>query len=381
MCIKARSSALATRLISLAGMNRLWGVSLRDNGGSLSFSARPPNQVACPTNSQKRRTLVLEKHQKSRHTGSLTAVGVRLDAQCEATHNVCGISYRTTLSGSAAGTLRACRSQAGKLRWMGTGVTDGASVGSTSDAHRVGLWALKSLGLVSREIQCKVAGADKYRRLTMYGNFLSRSVRGVTRMLQRPDHGARWVRDRISKATPLDLGLPWFSWPAIEYLDRLPLAGARVFEYGGGGSTLYFLKRGCHVRTAENSPTWAELVSRRARAAGYEHRLDLRVVDMPEHPTASDHSLIEHYVMQIEADERWDLVVVDGVDGTPSTRMRCLARARAELKQEGTIVLDDAWRNEYSQAPEILRGFSPVRCVGLGPARWGVTRTDVYRRL
>jgi predicted O-methyltransferase YrrM len=212
----------------------------------------------------------------------------------------------------------------------------------------------------------------------MYGNFVSRSVRGLAHMLRRPGHGARWVRDRVSKASPLDLQLPWFSWGAIELLDGFELGGRRVFEYGGGGSTLYFLGRGARVRTAENSPAWAELIAQRAKTVGFEQRLDLRVVEMPEHPTAAERALTERYIEQIESEQPYRLIVVDGVDGTPSTRMACLERARRSLEPGGAIVLDDAWRHEYEPAPRILAGLEQRICVGLGPARWGVTRTDVY---
>jgi hypothetical protein len=215
----------------------------------------------------------------------------------------------------------------------------------------------------------------------MEGNLVTRSAHGFLHMVRRPRHGVRWVRDRVSKATPLELGLPWFSWPAIEYLEKTHCRpGARAFEYGGGGSTLYLLDRGCRVRTAENSPDWAEQVLTRARAAGYETRLDLRVVDMPEHPTVAERKLTECYVAQIDAPEPWDLVIVDGVDGTPSTRLECLERARTSLAPGGAIVLDDAWRKTYDRAPELLPGFTRHVFVGLGPARWGVTRTDVYTR-
>jgi hypothetical protein len=188
----------------------------------------------------------------------------------------------------------------------------------------------------------------------------------------------RWAANRASGAKPVELALPWFSWSAIEQLDRLPLEGLRVFEFGGGGSTLYFLKRGCIVRTAENSRDWAALVLNQAQSRGWADRLDLRIVDMPEHPSAEHRELVDSYVSQIEDEKPWHVVVVDGVDGTPSTRMLCLERARTRVAPDGLIVLDDSWRDEYRAAPKVLAGFAQTAHKGLGPARWGVTRTDIY---
>lgn len=32
--------------------------------------------------------------------------------------------------------------------------------------------------------------------------------------------------------------VPWYTYPAIEYLSHLDLSGFRVFEYGSGNSTI-----------------------------------------------------------------------------------------------------------------------------------------------
>lgn len=37
--------------------------------------------------------------------------------------------------------------------------------------------------------------------------------------------------------------IPWFTYPAIEYLSHLDLSGCSVFEYGSGFSTLFWLQR------------------------------------------------------------------------------------------------------------------------------------------
>ena len=215
-----------------------------------------------------------------------------------------------------------------------------------------------------------------YLRSGMLGTTVSRSARAILQMARHPRQGRRWVRDRVLGGSPLELALPWVSWPCIDYLETLDLKGRRVFEYGGGGSTLYFLKRGCLVRTVENSAIWAARIS--DAASSFSTRLDLSVVEMPENPAASEREQAPAYIQAPVGAAPWDLILVDGVDGDPSIRMECLSIAKSSVTRGGIVVLDDSWRPAYDSAAALMAGFSRLPLEGLGPARLGVTRTDVY---
>lgn len=195
-------------------------------------------------------------------------------------------------------------------------------------------------------------------------------------MVVHPRHASKWLEDRLAPRSPLERALPWIAWPCIDFLESLDLTGLRVFEYGGGGSTLYFLRRGCHVTTVENSSIWAARIS--AAAVSHASHFELRIVEMPERPGVKEQALAETYVQQVSFGAPWDLVLVDGVDGVPSTRLACLALARHSMNPEGLVILDDSWRLEYAAASNLMAGWSHLAFEGLGPARLGVTRTDVY---
>ena len=53
------------------------------------------------------------------------------------------------------------------------------------------------------------------------------------------------------------LRLPWLPFRLIDELAAVIGPGSRVFEYGGGGSTLWFLDRGAEVVTVEHHEGWA----------------------------------------------------------------------------------------------------------------------------
>ncbi len=201
-------------------------------------------------------------------------------------------------------------------------------------------------------------------------------MRASLQLARHPVEVPSWVLDRFLRRTPLGRALPWISWPCIYFLNKLDLENRRVFEYGGGGSTLYFLNRGCHVSTVENSAAWAGRIA--SAAIEFDSSLDLRIIEMPEHPGVADAELARRYIATVEKGAPWDLILVDGVDGSPSVRMECLKAARRSVSPGGRVILDDSWRLAYERAPEIMAGFSQSIFEGLGPARLGVTRTDVY---
>lgn len=48
----------------------------------------------------------------------------------------------------------------------------------------------------------------------------------------------RWVRDAHIRKDPLRYRRPWWNYAAIAFVEQRLSPGARVFEYGGGASTL-----------------------------------------------------------------------------------------------------------------------------------------------
>src|SRR5689334_22755263 len=50
--------------------------------------------------------------------------------------------------------------------------------------------------------------------------------------------------------------LPWLTFPAIDYLKKNLKKTDSVFEYGGGGSTLFFLEHASRVTTVEHDLNW-----------------------------------------------------------------------------------------------------------------------------
>jgi len=206
----------------------------------------------------------------------------------------------------------------------------------------------------------------------MYGTFWTRSASVVRHMIFSPRHAVRWVVNRVSRKTPLDLRLPWITYPAIDFLRSHLRPGMRVLEWGAGGSTVFFALAGCQVTSVETDRHWFELVSARLRSDSLASAVNLRYVDLLD----GDGALAVY--LAFVRDAAWDAVLVDG-PLTPD-RMSCVAVAGSRVKAGGLIVLDDAWLSEYASAESLLPGYDRLEFWGLGPARLGVSKTDIYVR-
>jgi hypothetical protein len=203
-------------------------------------------------------------------------------------------------------------------------------------------------------------------------------------------HALPWLRS-LSRGYLLDAPSPWINFEAIAAIRARLAPGMRVFEYGSGGSTLYWASCGAELVSVEHDPEWYEVVRGRLRPGA---RVDLRLVEPepydpradgldPTDPlayTSSDAPFrgrtFRRYVTQIDAfpDGWFDLVLVDG-----RARPSCLRHAAPKVKPGGMLVLDNADRELYlARTGDTLGPFRRETHVGVGPLnpfRW---RTDVY---
>jgi predicted O-methyltransferase YrrM len=153
--------------------------------------------------------------------------------------------------------------------------------------------------------------------------------------------------------------------------------GNKVFEWGGGGSTLCFAAKGCRVTTVESHAEWATRIRTSLENAGRSASVELRTIAA----ATQDATLVRQYVEDFAVGGPWDVVVVDGLKESYVSRMDCLGFVAAHVHhvtRGGCVIVDDAWRPAYRRAPDILSQFRQQRCWGLGPCRMGVTRTDIY---
>lgn len=143
----------------------------------------------------------------------------------------------------------------------------------------------------------------------------------------------------------------------------------RVFEYGGGGSTLFFLAHGCEVTSVEGSMDWAIAIRNAARPD--ESRLTLHFID-----TRVDTPDARRLYADAALDGGpWDVILVDG-----AFRRECTLVAQSCVLPGGAIIVDNTDLPEYADvhADTVLSGFERRVYRGLGFARVLPTTTEVF---
>ena len=152
--------------------------------------------------------------------------------------------------------------------------------------------------------------------------------------------------------------IPWFTYPAIEYLSAFDFSNCNLFEYGCGRSTIYWSRRFRNVVAVDNDPAWLERIR---RSTGPNVALTL----------AQDR---DRYVSEIErSGSLFQVIVIDGV-----WRSLCVERALACLDPGGMIILDNSdW---HPSAVQKLRnaGLIEIDFNGFAPLNRFATATSIF---
>jgi Methyltransferase domain len=161
-----------------------------------------------------------------------------------------------------------------------------------------------------------------------------------------------------ASATPI----PWYTYPAIEYLRQIDFAEADVFEYGSGHSTLFWASRARSVTSVEDDRAWFDSLSRRLPP-------NCELILEPD---------LYAYPGVIERTGRsFDVIVIDGA-ARGNTRLKCARRALNVLRAGGLIILDNAdWLPESAR---VLRtaGLIQVDMTGFGPVNGYTWTTTLF---
>jgi hypothetical protein len=180
--------------------------------------------------------------------------------------------------------------------------------------------------------------------------------------------------------------VPWFTYGAIDFLERELTPDLAMFEYGGGQSTLYWANRLRRVVGVDHDPAFVDLV-RQSLPPNAEFRLvpeaaavsDTLALRGAGQPTLSDpertvqtwrsgqlNAIFECYALQILdfPQNTFDVVVVDGMARTLSTWA-----ALQHFRRDGFIVFDNSDREFYRPAYDMLAdaGYRRIDFRGLGP--------------
>ena len=171
-----------------------------------------------------------------------------------------------------------------------------------------------------------------------------------------------WQRS-LKAGIPQDKGgnlLPWYTYPAIEFLGGLDFRDKTVFEWGCGYSSLYWARQALRVTSVEDNREWFARMNAMKAANG-----NLMF--------AEDQAA---YVNMIATSaELYDVIIIDG-----KHRKQCAEIAPRYLRKGGVIVFDNSdW---YPNTRALLRsqGLTEFFFCGFGPLVDFPTATSVFIR-
>ena len=138
--------------------------------------------------------------------------------------------------------------------------------------------------------------------------------------------------------------LPWYTYPAIEYLSQFDYRNKKVFEFGCGYSSQFWARRAESVISIEDNKDYFE----RWQQEFKESNLSVRWRDEGE--------IYERAIF--EEPDFYDVIVIDG-----KRRTECAAAAVKKLAAGGMIILDDSDRINTSE--EYVRAVACLKAVDL----------------
>jgi hypothetical protein len=154
--------------------------------------------------------------------------------------------------------------------------------------------------------------------------------------------------------------MPWLSFSAIAFLQKAAAPDMLVFEYGSGGSTLFWTSKTKYVISVEHDRSWFEKMLVELTSNQITN-IDYLLVEAQEDPLFAKKSIqnpddyisegknyagknFQNYVRTIDKypDEYFDIIVVDG-----RARPSCIKHAIRKLNHRGYLVIDNTEREYY----------------------------------
>jgi hypothetical protein len=182
----------------------------------------------------------------------------------------------------------------------------------------------------------------------------------------------RWARQR--RQSTIESRLPWWPFAAINGVSAALPPDPVVFEFGGGGSTLWLADLGAQVTVAEHDREWFEVL-RQQLGDTAETLLSEPATHGTIGSVKTPGKFFDDYVGLIAAqpDERFDLVIVDG-----RARVECGLAAMPKIRPGGILLLDDSHRPRYEPLWQALSGWVRTDYRGLKIGSNKVAQTSTW---
>lgn len=167
----------------------------------------------------------------------------------------------------------------------------------------------------------------------------------------------------IKKKMCLDknnLPIPWYTYPAIEFLDSHKLDGCKVFEYGLGNSSLYFVRKKCSVKSIEHNKIYYDIFKNINK--------NLKIALCKKNNYVNQNILIKNS----------DIVVIDGEHRPECTKFVVSKILNTNLDPFMIIFDNSDWFPNSILLLDSLSSFIRVDFFGFSPLNSFTSCTSIY---
>lgn len=179
---------------------------------------------------------------------------------------------------------------------------------------------------------------------------------------------------------PLKDRIPWMVYDSIFWLDKYLKKDMKIFEWGSGGSTLFFIKKEVKLISVEHDKKWYKTI--KPMTVTYK---DIIYKLLPPskgkvfRSSAAEYKDLsfEKYCRQISSyeDNSFDLVCVDG-----RARNDCIKLALKKVRLGGYLILDNSERDIYAKGIYSLRKWNRKDFFGKGPINKYPWKTSIFQK-
>lgn len=143
--------------------------------------------------------------------------------------------------------------------------------------------------------------------------------------------------------------IPWFTYPANDFLRTRDLGNDKILEFGGGQSTIYWSKRSKFILTFDDDVNWANMIRGSVDS-------NVEVLDVPT-DKQEQVSFISSKLRQV--DTKFDLIIVDSLHRPEMFRL-----AVSYIKDDGMILCDNAAEYDFYEVWQEFPDFSRIDFYG-----------------
>ncbi|WP_019867360.1 O-methyltransferase [Methylovulum miyakonense] len=153
--------------------------------------------------------------------------------------------------------------------------------------------------------------------------------------------------------------IPWYTYPAIEYLDNIDFSNKIVFEYGSGNSSCYWAKKARSVFSVEHNKDWYEKIKKDV------------AINQKIYFCENENEYLDA-INKIP--EKFDVIIIDGI-----YREKCAQIVQEHLSDSGIVILDNAdWYKETSSFLREKLDLLEIDFHGFGPINNYTWTTSIF---